>query len=67
MDLTRFSVPPLHKVTRSLAAVAMGREPPELVITGARTSLGRGEENDIMVSDLKASRKHAEFTSSPTG
>jgi adenine deaminase len=36
MDLTRFSVPPLHKVTRSLAAVAMGREPPELVITGAR-------------------------------
>ncbi len=36
MGLTRFSVPPLHKVTRSLAAVAMGREPPDLVITGAR-------------------------------
>ncbi len=36
MALTRFSVPPLHKVTRSLAAVAMGRETPDLVITGAR-------------------------------
>jgi len=36
MSLTRFSVPPLHKVTRSLAAVAMGREMPDLVITGAR-------------------------------
>jgi len=36
MPLTRFSVPPLHKVTRSLAAVAMGREAPDLVVTGAR-------------------------------
>ncbi|MBS0631554.1 MAG: amidohydrolase family protein [Verrucomicrobia bacterium] len=36
MPLTRFSVPPLHRVTRSLAAVAMGREAPDLVITGAR-------------------------------
>jgi adenine deaminase len=36
MSLTRFSVPPLHTVTRALAAVAMGRESPDLVITGAR-------------------------------
>ena len=36
MSLTRFSVPPLHRVTRSLAAVAMGREAPDLVIGGAR-------------------------------
>jgi len=36
MSLTRFSVPPLQSVTRALAAVAMGREPPDLVITGAR-------------------------------
>lgn len=36
MSITRFSVPPLHKVTRSLAAVAMGRELPDLVVTGAR-------------------------------
>ena len=36
MALTRFSVPPLHTVTRTLAAVAMGRTAPDLVITGAR-------------------------------
>jgi len=36
MSLTRFSVPPLHTVTRTLAAVAMGRELPDLVVTGAR-------------------------------
>ena len=34
--LNRFSVAPLHTMTRSLAAVAMGREAPDLVITGAR-------------------------------
>ncbi len=36
MALTRFSVPPLHTLTRSLAAVAMGRTAPDQVITGAR-------------------------------
>ena len=36
MSLTRFSVAPLHRMTRTLAAVAMGREQPDLVITGAR-------------------------------
>jgi len=34
--LTRFSVAPLHTMTRSLAGVAMGRTAPDLVITGAR-------------------------------
>src|SRR4051812_41058674 len=34
--LTRFSVAPLHRMTRDLAAVAMGRTAPDLVITGAR-------------------------------
>ena len=34
--LTRFSVAPLHTMTRTLAAVAMGRSAPELVITGGR-------------------------------
>lgn len=36
MALTRFSVAPLHTLTRTLAAVAMGRETPDLVITGGR-------------------------------
>ncbi len=34
--LTRFSVAPLHTMTRTLAGVAMGRAAPDLVITGAR-------------------------------
>jgi len=34
MPLTRFSVAPLHTLTRTLAAVAMGREAPDQVITG---------------------------------
>ena len=34
--LNRFSVAPLHTTTRALAAVAMGRVAPDLVITGAR-------------------------------
>jgi adenine deaminase len=36
MSLTRFSVPPLHEVTRDLAAVAMGSQAPDLVIRNAR-------------------------------
>ncbi len=36
MALTRFSVPPLHTLTRRLAAVAMSRTAPDLVLTGAR-------------------------------
>lgn len=34
--LTRFSVAPLHAMTRRLADVASGRSAPDLVITGAR-------------------------------
>jgi adenine deaminase len=34
--LTRFSVAPLHSMTRHLAAVASGRADPDLVIAGAR-------------------------------
>lgn len=33
---TRFSVPPLHEVTRHLADVASGRAAPDLVLKGAR-------------------------------
>lgn len=31
------------------------------VVTQQRVTLGRGEDNDIVISDLKASRKHAEL------
>jgi len=33
------------------------------VIVGASATIGRGEENDIILSDLKASRVHAELVS----
>ncbi len=36
MSITRFSVPPLHLATRDLAAVAAGRQPPDLVLSNAR-------------------------------
>ena len=36
MSITRFSVPPLHLATRDLAAVAAGRQPPDLVLSKAR-------------------------------
>jgi adenine deaminase len=35
-SIHRLSTPPLHAVTRDLAAVARGDAPPDLVITGAR-------------------------------
>lgn len=31
------------------------------VITGSRATIGRGEDNDIVISDLKASRQHVEI------
>ncbi len=34
--MNRFSVPPLHTITRELADVASGRRPPELVVRGGR-------------------------------
>jgi adenine deaminase len=34
--MNRFTVPPLHKVTRTLADVASGRRLPDLLLTGAR-------------------------------
>lgn len=37
------------------------------VITGPKASVGRGEENDIVLSDLKASRIHAVVIQGPGG
>jgi len=37
------------------------------VITAPRVSLGRGEENEIAIMDLKMSRKHAEIIKGPQG
>ena len=68
--LTRFSVEPLHTMTRTLAAVAMGREAPDLVITGARLlstyteRIHEGREIWIKkgrIAAVKAAGAHASF------
>ena len=37
------------------------------VIKDSRVTVGRGEDSDVMIADLKASRLHAEISSSPVG
>lgn len=37
------------------------------VLTGWRVTIGRGEENDVVIADLKASRVHAELRKDTTG
>lgn len=37
------------------------------VVTANRVTLGRGDDNDIILADLKASRVHAELISTPDG
>lgn len=37
------------------------------VIHGARATIGRGEDNDIVLTDLKSSRRHAELVMTPSG
>jgi hypothetical protein len=37
------------------------------VVTGMRVTIGRGDENDIVINDLKASRMHAELLTSAGG
>src|ERR1700761_7278523 len=37
------------------------------VIGGTDVTLGRGEDNDVVILDLKASRFHAQLSLTPTG
>src|SRR4051812_20291627 len=37
------------------------------VIGSNKVSIGRGDDNDIVLADLKASRRHAELSFSPDG
>jgi pSer/pThr/pTyr-binding forkhead associated (FHA) protein len=37
------------------------------IITGGRAVVGRGDESDIVLADLKASRQHAEIVVAPDG
>ncbi len=37
------------------------------VVTAAKFSIGRGDENDVVIGDLRASRRHAELARQPNG
>src|SRR6185295_17902512 len=37
------------------------------VITSNKVTLGRGDDNDVILADLKASRQHAELSYGPEG
>jgi hypothetical protein len=37
------------------------------VVTGQKATIGRGEENDVVLTDLKSSRLHAEVAYTPEG
>jgi pSer/pThr/pTyr-binding forkhead associated (FHA) protein len=37
------------------------------VIRGSHATIGRGEENDVILTDLKSSRQHAELSLTPQG
>ena len=37
------------------------------IVVNTRATIGRGDENDVVIGDLKASRLHAELSASPTG
>lgn len=37
------------------------------VVTAAKFSIGRGEENDVVIGDVRASRRHAELVRRPNG
>ena len=59
---------PRHKDEQARLRVIQGPDVGVVfILTGARSYVGRGEENDVVVADLKASRQHAEFVASPNG
>lgn len=37
------------------------------VVTATKFTIGRGEENDVVIGDLRASRRHAELVRQPNG
>ncbi|MBI3534703.1 MAG: FHA domain-containing protein, partial [Deltaproteobacteria bacterium] len=53
---------PIHPSEKARIKIVQGPDHGTVfVITGTKATIGRGEENDICLSDLKASRLHADF------
>ncbi len=59
---------PRHPGERARLKVVQGADFGSIyVITGTVASIGRGEENDIVLTDLKTSRMHAVMVLAPSG
>jgi len=59
---------PRSRGERARLKVIQGREVGAVyILTGDSVSIGRGEENDVVLMDLKASRNHAQLMASESG
>ncbi len=66
----RYRDPELPKQVDELARLKIIQGPDSgsiFVVTSSPAVMGRGDENDVVISDLKASRKHIELMLSPKG
>ncbi len=69
-NATRFKHTQVPRQPEERARLKVIKGPDEgaiYVITGVRAYLGRGEENDVVISDLRASRVHALLSAAPRG
>ena len=63
--VTRFRVQNVARQAGELARFRVAKGPDRgsiFVLRDSRVTIGRGEDSDIMIGDLKASRFHAEGT-----
>ena len=64
----RFKSVPRQQGERARLKVMRGSDQgATYVVTGGKATIGRGEDNDIVLSDLKSSRNHAEISFTPQG
>ncbi|MBY0470127.1 FHA domain-containing protein [bacterium] len=66
----RFKQPKVDRQQGEIARLRILQGPDQgavFVIVGPIVKIGRGDESDVMISDLKASRLHAELSFTPSG
>lgn len=69
-SVLKFKQTSIPRQTGEMARLKVNQGPDygtTFIIVGAKATIGRGDENDIVLSDLKASRVHAELTFSKDG
>jgi len=66
----KFKTPQIARQSGEVARLRALKGPDRgtiFVLRDSRVNIGRGEDSDVMIADLKASRLHAEISASPTG